>query len=56
MEEPKEKGLTSDPSQLDIQAAAVEDDLEHISAAEVNEIMAKYDRESATRIFSGKKA
>ena len=56
MEEPKEKGLTSDPSQLDIQAAAVEDDLEHISAAEVNEIMAKYDRESATRIFSGNKA
>ncbi len=56
MEEPKEKGLTSDPSQLDIQAAAGEDDLEHISAAEVNEIMAKYDRESATRIFSGKKA
>ena len=56
MEEPKEKGLTSDPSQLDIQAAAVEDDLAHISAAEVNEIMAKYDRESATRIFSGKKA
>ncbi len=56
MEEPKEKGLTSAPSQLDIQAAAVEDDLEHISAAEVNEIMAKYDRESATRIFSGKKA
>ena len=45
-----------EPSQLDIQAAAVEDDLEHISAAEVNEIMAKYDRESATRIFSGKKA
>lgn len=32
------------------------DDLEHISAAEVNEIMAKYDRESATRIFSGKRA
>lgn len=33
-----------------------EEDLEHISAAEVNEIMAKYDRESATRIFSGNKA
>ena len=31
-------------------------DLEHISAEEVNEIMAKYDRESAVRIFSGKKA
>lgn len=56
MEEPKEKGLTSEPSQQDLQAAAVEDDLEHISAAEVNEIMAKYDRESATRIFSGNKA
>lgn len=56
MEEPKEKGLTSEPSQQDLQAVAVEDDLEHISAAEVNEIMAKYDRESATRIFSGNKA
>ena len=56
MEEPKEKGLTSEPSQQDLQAAAVEDDLEHISAAEVNEIMAKYDRESAIRIFSGNKA
>lgn len=31
-------------------------DLEHISAEEVNEIMAKYDRESAVRIFAGKKA
>lgn len=32
------------------------DDVDHISAAEVNEIMQKYDRESATRVFSGKKA
>ena len=30
-------------------------DLEHISGEEVNEIMAKYDRESAVRIFSGNK-
>ena len=29
---------------------------EKISAEEVNEIMAKYDRESAVRIFSGNKA
>lgn len=30
-------------------------DIEHVSAEEVNEIMAKYDRESATRIFTGNK-
>ena len=34
----------------------VHDNLETISAEEVNEIMAKYDRESAVRIFAGKKA
>ncbi len=34
----------------------VHNDLEQISAEEVNEIMAKYDRESAVRIFSGNKA
>ncbi|MBR6755744.1 MAG: TRAP transporter permease, partial [Peptococcaceae bacterium] len=32
------------------------EDIEHISAEEVNEIMKKYDRESATRVFAGKKA
>ena len=32
------------------------EDIEHISAEEVNEIMKKYDRESATRVFTGKKA
>lgn len=34
----------------------VHDHLEQISAEEVNEIMAKYDRESAVRIFAGNKA
>ncbi len=34
----------------------VHDNLETISAEEVNEIMAKYDRESAVRIFAGQKA
>ena len=34
----------------------IHDNLETISAEEVNEIMAKYDRESAVRIFAGKKA
>ena len=34
----------------------VHDHLERISAEEVNEIMAKYDRESAVRIFAGNKA
>ena len=34
----------------------VNDNLEQISAEEVNEIMAKYDRESAVRIFAGNKA
>ena len=36
--------------------AEVYNDLEQISAEEVNEIMAKYDRESAVRVFSGNKA
>lgn len=57
MEETKEKGLIDDEEELlTDETSVVEEDLEHISAAEVNEIMAKYDRESATRIFSGKKA
>jgi len=55
MEEIKEKGLLDDaPDQQE--PGVGEEDLEHISAEEVNEIMAKYDRESATRIFSGNKA
>ena len=57
MEETKENGLIDDEEELlTDETSVVEEDLEHISAAEVNEIMAKYDRESATRIFSGKKA
>lgn len=55
MKDIKTEGLLNDAE--DVQTIdPVEEDLEHISAAEVNEIMAKYDRESATRIFSGKKA
>ena len=38
------------------QKVAAEENMEQISAEEVNEIMAKYDRESAVRIFSGNKA
>ena len=54
MKDIKTEGLLNDDE--DIQKVdPVDEDLEHISAAEVNEIMAKYDRESATRIFSGKK-
>ena len=54
MKDIKTEGLLNDDE--DIQKIdPVDEDLEHISAAEVNEIMAKYDRESATRIFSGKK-
>ena len=56
MEEIKEKGLLSDDAEAAQESGAGNDDLEHISAEEVNEIMAKYDRESATRIFSGNKA
>ena len=55
MEEIKEKGLHSEEPET-VQSPEPEEDLEHISAEEVNEIMAKYDRESATRIFSGNKA
>lgn len=55
MEEIKEKGLLDDAESLQ-EPEVAEEDLEHISAEEVNEIMAKYDRESATRIFSGNKA
>ncbi len=39
-----------------VQDSVAEDINEQISAEEVNEIMAKYDRESAVRIFSGNKA
>ncbi len=39
-----------------VQDTVAEDVNEQISAEEVNEIMAKYDRESAVRIFSGNKA
>ncbi|MFR6290700.1 MAG: TRAP transporter permease [Peptococcaceae bacterium] len=58
MKDAKQEGLfnTEEEQQQAAAAAAAEEDLEHISAAEVNEIMAKYDRESATRIFSGNKA
>lgn len=55
MEEIKEKGLQGAEPEA-VQSPQPEEDLEHISAEEVNEIMAKYDRESATRIFSGNKA
>lgn len=59
MKDAKQEGLLNteeEQQQAAAAAAAAEEDLEHISAAEVNEIMAKYDRESATRIFSGNKA
>ncbi len=54
MDETNEKGLGGAPEDAP-QPEPAEEELEHISAEEVNEIMAKYDRESATRIFSGKK-
>lgn len=50
----KEGLLDNDESELSTHSSETSDEnLEHISASEVNEIMAKYDRESATRIFSG---
>lgn len=55
MKDLKEEGLVDDKTPATPQPE-IEENLEHISAAEVNEIMAKYDRESATRIFSGSKA
>ena len=39
-----------------IQEVSAAESTERISAEEVNEIMAKYDRESAVRVFSGNKA
>ncbi|MBR5319683.1 MAG: TRAP transporter permease [Peptococcaceae bacterium] len=54
MKKSNEKNVLNDTDF--VQEVVAAENIEQISAEEVNEIMAKYDRESAVRIFSGNKA
>lgn len=52
----KNNAVTNMDDDAILQEVSSAENMEHISAEEVNEIMAKYDRESAVRVFSGNKA